>query len=65
MNDKDFLAFIHNRLEVVYDESPRLDYMRRLRAIIETIDIEQRTFVTNPDLGASLRNPKHVIEDVL
>lgn len=36
MNDRDFLCWIHERLEHVHGESPLVDYMHRLRAIIAT-----------------------------
>ena len=38
MTDKEFLIWLHKRLEHVYKESPNMDYMHKLRAIIQTID---------------------------
>jgi len=34
MNDKDFLIWLHKRLENVHNENPNYDYMHKLRAII-------------------------------
>ena len=35
MNDKQFLGWIHDRLLHVYKENGYMDYMHKLRAIIE------------------------------
>jgi hypothetical protein len=35
MNDKEFLIWLHQRLKNKYGESPNVDYMHMLRAIIE------------------------------
>lgn len=35
MKDKEFLQWIHDRLANVHDENPAVDYMWKLRAIIE------------------------------
>lgn len=35
MNDKAFLAWIHERLEHVHGENELFDYMHKLRAIIK------------------------------
>jgi len=35
MNDREFLMWIHERLELVYGEDRYVDYMHRLRDIIE------------------------------
>ena len=37
MKDKEFLAWLRDRLEHVHNENPNMDYMRRLRAIIEAM----------------------------
>jgi hypothetical protein len=34
MNDRDFLIWIHERLEHIHKEDPLVDYMWKLRAII-------------------------------
>ena len=34
MTDREFLMWLHERLEHVHQESPMTDYMRRFRAII-------------------------------
>jgi hypothetical protein len=34
MNDRELLAWIHERLEYVHDEDPLNDYMHALRAIV-------------------------------
>ncbi len=36
MNDRDFLMWIHERLEHVHKESACVDYMHKLRAIIKS-----------------------------
>jgi len=43
MNDKEFLQWIYTRLEQYYEEDARVDYMRRLQAIIQTTDPDQLT----------------------
>lgn len=43
MKDRDFLKWIHERLEHVHHESPLMDYMHKLRAIIAVTDPEQET----------------------
>ena len=42
-NDKEFLQWIHNRMENVHGENPNFDYMHKLRSIIEAIPEEQST----------------------
>ena len=34
MKDKDFLIWLHKRLEKVHNENPNVDYMHKLKAII-------------------------------
>lgn len=41
--DKDFLQWVHDRLEHVYCESRNYDFMHKLRAIIATIPEGQTT----------------------
>jgi hypothetical protein len=43
MNDRDFLMWIHERLELVHGETPLVDYMHKLRAIISAIPAENLT----------------------
>lgn len=43
MKDKNFLAWLHERLELVHNENPNVDYMHKLRAIIRTIPKDQET----------------------
>jgi proline racemase len=52
MKDRDFLKWIHERLEHVHHESPLMDYMHKLRAIIATTDPEKET--TNTGMSNSL-----------
>ena len=35
MNDREFLCWLHERLEHVHGENPLMDYMHKLRAIIQ------------------------------
>ena len=46
MKDRDFLKWIHERLEHVHHESPLMDYMHKLRAIIATTDPEKESLNT-------------------
>lgn len=43
MYDKEFLQWIHDRLENVHGESALVDYMHKLRAIIATTDSDKLT----------------------
>jgi len=43
MNDKQFLGWIHDRLLYVYKENGYMDYMHKLRAIIEATPEGQTT----------------------
>ena len=43
MKDRDFLKWIHERLEYVHKENPLMDYMHKLRAIIATTDPDKET----------------------
>lgn len=43
MNNRDFLMWIHERLEHIHKENPMYDYMRRLRSIILNADINQKS----------------------
>lgn len=48
MDDREFLAWIHERMEFVNGESPLMDYMHKLRAIVLATPKGQRTF----DMGS-------------
>jgi len=37
MNDRDFLIWIHQRLEHVHHENPLTDYMHKLRRVIRNM----------------------------
>ncbi len=41
MLDRDFLIWIHERLEHVHGENPMNDYMHKLRAVIKGTDKKQ------------------------
>ena len=43
MGDKKFLEWIYNRLLYQYKENPDIDYMRKLKSIIESTDPKQLT----------------------
>ncbi len=43
MKDKEFLQWIHDRLQQVHDENENVDYMHKLRAVIEATDPDQLT----------------------
>lgn len=50
MKDKDFLQWIHDRLEHVHEEERDMDYMCKLRSIIHNYDPDKVT-PNNPQLG--------------
>lgn len=54
MKDKEFLKWIHERLEYVHKESPLMDYMHKLRAIIRDMDADQCS--PNTNTGNSLKD---------
>lgn len=43
MRDKPFLQWIHDRLQYVHGEPLNIDYMHKLRAIIQNTDEEKET----------------------
>ena len=43
MKDKEFLIWLHHRLEHIHGENPYADYMWKLRSIIEGYDKEKVT----------------------
>lgn len=47
MKDRDFLMWIHERLQHVHGESPLVDYMHKLRAIIATTPKNKETAAVN------------------
>jgi len=48
MKDRDFLIWIHERLQLVHGENPHVDYMHKLRAIIFRTPLEQSTPTSAP-----------------
>ena len=52
MKDYDFLCWIHARLEHTHGESPLVDYMHKLRAIIR--DMPKNQISTNANTYNSL-----------
>lgn len=53
MKDKEFLKWIHERLVLVHEESPTMDYMHKLRAIIKNTPVDQ--YSPNMGTGNSLQ----------
>ena len=49
MKDKDFLIWIHERLLNVYNEPFEIDYMNKLRIVIDKLDSNQYS----PNTGLS------------
>lgn len=43
MKDREFLMWVHERLELVYGDNPLMDYMYKLRSIINATPAEQET----------------------
>lgn len=56
MSDKDFLTWIYERLEHVHGENPRVDYMRRLRMIIENTPWHRGLSIINTVQGNEVKN---------
>lgn len=55
MKDKDFLIWIHNRIKNVYGESPNVDFLYKLRAVIREVPKEKETPSANcPRIGGCL-----------
>lgn len=52
MRDRDFLIWLHERLTEVHGESPLVDYMHKLRAIIASYPNDKVT--PNADLSNDL-----------
>jgi hypothetical protein len=51
MNDREYLTWLHERLEHVHGESPLYDYMHKLRAIIQATPEDRET----PNCGTGNR----------
>jgi hypothetical protein len=43
MKDREFLVWIHERLQYQHKESPFVDYMHKLRSVITSIPADQET----------------------
>lgn len=43
MNDRDFLCWVHKRLEHVFGDHPLVSYMHKLRAIIANTPPDRNT----------------------
>lgn len=43
MKDREYLAWLHERLEHVHKESPLVDFMHKLRGVISATPPEQET----------------------
>ncbi len=52
MSDKDFLSWVYDRLCNKHEENPNLDYMRKMKAIIDKMDDIENTPVTFKPFGA-------------
>lgn len=50
MHDRDFLIWIHGRLENVYGENPQVDFMCKLRSVINATDPKKCT----PNIGEAI-----------
>lgn len=62
MNDREFLMWLHERLERVHGERPTVDYMHKLRAIIKATPAEQLT--PNRGTGNSLEELRDMEVDL-
>ena len=61
VEDREFLMWLHFRLEHVHGESSCVDYMHKLRAIIKGTPKDKRT--PNVGTGNSLNELKQVLLD--
>ncbi len=43
MKDRDFLVWIHERLEHVHKDDPHTDFMHKLRAVIKSVPENKET----------------------
>jgi len=43
MKDRDFLIWVHERLEYVHGDHPLVDFMHKLRAVISSMNPEHET----------------------
>ena len=58
MNDRDFLVWLHGRLQFVHGEDPTVDYMHKLRAIIRDTPLDQ--YSPNTSTGNSIEELKRL-----
>lgn len=61
MKDKDFLIWLHERLDMVHGEDPLKDYMHKLRAIIRDMPPDRES--PNTNTGNSLDDIKRIIRE--
>lgn len=59
MEDREFLMWLHERLEHVHNENPTFDYMHKLRAIIKNTPKDKIT--PNMGTGNSLESLKETL----
>ena len=62
MTDRELLAWIHERLELVHHENPHADYMHRLREIVLSTPLDRRT--VNTGSGNSSSDMRHRMQHV-
>lgn len=62
MKDREFLMWLHERLEHQHGESPNVDYMHKLRAIIRDTPADQ--YSPNTHTGNSLDDIKDILSPV-
>lgn len=63
MTNRDFLIWIHERLVIVHGESPLIDYMHKLRAIITEIPKDQETYFIGQG-GNDVRDLRERLEKI-
>jgi len=58
MPDRDFLIWLHDRLEFVHGENHSFDYMHKLRSIIEAMDPIRVT----PNTGSEITRERTIVK---
>ena len=58
MKDSEHLQWIHDRIVDVYHENENVDFLIRMREIIQTIDTQEKSFEAYLEFVKNKRNKK-------